>query len=427
MQTGTLGMPRGAALYVGALIGPGVLLVPSLAAETAGPAAIAAWVGLLLLSLPLAVTFATLGVRHPVPGGVTAYVQEGFGAHAAAVTGIVFLSAVVLGAPAVALIGGYYVADLTGGGDTVAIAAGLAMFGVVLAANAFGLRVSSGMQFALSALLVAVIVVAVATVLPGHAGDGWEPFAPHGWWAVGTAANILVWLFFGWEAMAQLAGEFRDPKRDLPRAVALAYVTIGVLYLGLAVASITVVTGTSRVPLADLLEAGLGSAGRDATAVLAVLLTMGTMNVYLGGSAKLAGALAQDGVLPAWLGRGRERSIPRRPLVALAVTGTSLLGLLAVDLMAPDDLVRATSACFVVVYVLALGSATRILGDRARTIAAVALGLVVVVTLFSGPFLAVPAAVAAATLAVRRPRRRRQAGGVTNARTVESVSNPRRS
>src|SRR6185369_16717143 len=64
-----LTVPRGAALYVGALIGPGLLLVPALAARAAGPASIVAWIALLLLSAPLAITFAALGVRHPVAGG----------------------------------------------------------------------------------------------------------------------------------------------------------------------------------------------------------------------------------------------------------------------------------------------------------------------------------------------------------------------
>jgi amino acid efflux transporter len=404
MDGAGLGIARGSALYVGALIGPGVLLVPSLAAQAAGPAAIVAWVGLLVLSLPLAITFATLGVRHPVAGGVTAYVREGFGAHAAAVTGTVFLTAVVLGAPAVALIGGYYVADLTGGGTAVAVAAGVTMMVLVLAANAQGLRVSSGVQLALSAVLVGVIAVAVATALPGHAGEHWQPFAPHGWWAVGTAANLLAWLFFGWEAMAQLAGDFRDPARDLPRAVALAYVTIAVLYVGLAVATTTVAAGASKVPLADLLQAGLGDGGRRATAVLAVALTMGTMNVYVGGSAKLAAALAADGALPGWLAGGAPASVPRRPLALLGAAGLALLALLAAGALDADALVRATSACFVAVYLLALGSAVRILDGRPRAIAAAALVLVAVVTVFSAGFLAVPGAVAAATLAARRAR-----------------------
>ena len=104
---GTLGVTRGAALYVGALIGPGLLLVPALAAQAAGGASIVAWGALLVLSAPLAITFAALGVRHPVAGGVSAYVREGFGDDGAAVTGGWFITAVFSGAPAVALIGGY--------------------------------------------------------------------------------------------------------------------------------------------------------------------------------------------------------------------------------------------------------------------------------------------------------------------------------
>src|SRR5205809_784384 len=210
-----LSVSRGAALYVGALVGPGVLLVPALAAQAAGPASIVAWAVLLVLSAPLAITFAALGVKHPVAGGVAAYVREGFGEDAAAVTGAWFVTAVVLGGPAVSLIGGYYVADLTGSGTGVAVAVGLVMFAIVLAANAFGLRVSSGFQLVLSAVLVVVIASAVGIALPSRGGDNWAPFAPHGWSAVGDAASILMWLFIGWEAMAQLAGEFRRPERDL--------------------------------------------------------------------------------------------------------------------------------------------------------------------------------------------------------------------
>src|SRR5204863_5973311 len=124
-----LTVPRGAALYIGALIGPGLLLVPSLAAHAAGPASILAWAALLVLSAPLAVTFAALGVRHPVAGGVSAYVREAFGETAAAVTGAWFMTGVVFGGPAVALIGGYYVADLTDSGTAVAVAVALVMYG----------------------------------------------------------------------------------------------------------------------------------------------------------------------------------------------------------------------------------------------------------------------------------------------------------
>jgi amino acid efflux transporter len=402
----SLGPLRGSALYVGALIGPGLLLVPALAVQAAGAASIVAWAALLALSAPLAITFAALGVRHPVAGGVSAYVRAGLGDDAAAVTGGWFLAAVVLGAPAVSLIGGYYVADLTGSGTLVAAAVGLAMFATVLTANAFGLRVSSGFQLGLSSILIVVMAVAITVALPARADDNWTPFAPHGWWAVGTAANILVWLFVGWEAVAQLAGDFRRPESDLPRAMGLAFGVVTVLYVGLAVATIGVTAGTdSRVPLADLISVGFGGVGRDATAVLAVALTMGTMNVYLGGAAKLAAAMAADGVLPRWLAAGERRTVPLRPLAVIAAAGVTLLAGLVAGVSSTDDLVRATSALFIAVYVLAVVSAVRILEGRVRVAAFAALVLVAALAVFSAGFLVVPVVAAAGSLLLRRGQR----------------------
>src|SRR4051812_39425432 len=129
--------------------------------------------------------------------------------------------------------------------------------------------------------------------------------------------------------MAQLAGEFQDPARDLPRAMTLAFTVITTLYAGLAVATIVTTATGSRVPLADLIAVGFGRAGRDAPAVLAVALTMGTMNVYTGAAAKLAAALAGERALPVWLAGDAWRSIPRRPLLALGVTAAFLLAGLA--------------------------------------------------------------------------------------------------
>jgi amino acid efflux transporter len=406
-----LGPLRGSALYVGALLGPGVLLVPALAVQAAGAASIVAWAALLVLSAPLAITFAALGVRHPVAGGVSAYVRAGLGDDAAAATGVWFLVAVLLGAPAVSLIGGLYVADLTGGGTTLAALVGLAMFATVLVANVFGLRVSSGLQLGLSALLITVLVVAIAVALPSRAGDHWTPFAPHGWFAVGTAANILIWMFVGWEAVAQLVGDFRDPAHDLPRAMALAFAVVTVVYVGLAVATIGVTAGTtSRVPLADLVSVGFGRAGRDATAVLALALTMGTMNVYIGGTAKLLAALAQERALPAWLGGDAHRSIPRRPLALIATIGSlGLLGLVA-GIGSPSTLVRGTSACFIAVYLLAVLSAVRILEGHVRALAAFALVFVCLLAAFSSWYLLIPAVAAAVATALRSSTRWRRRG-----------------
>ena len=382
------------ALYVGAVLGPGVLILPALAAEAAGPASVLAWAGLLALSAPLAIAFAALGVRQPEAGGTAAYVRAAFGPRAGGVTGWWFLAGVILGAPSVALIGGFYVAELIGAGREGAVAAAAGMMAAVMATNAVGLRTSARLQLGLAGLLAALLLVAIVTALPESRAEHWAPFAPHGAAAIGTAASLLMLSFIGWEAVSHLAGELADPARQLPRAIFAALGVVVVLYLGLAVATVGVLgtAAPSQVPLADLMAAGLGAPGRTATAALAVLLTMGAMNAYVAAAVKLAGALADDGSAPAALAR------PGRALALIAAAGAVLLVPLGADLASVEGLVRATSASFVAVYVTATAAGVRLLGGAARAAAAVAFLAVLVVLAFSGPFLLVPAAVAVAAL-----------------------------
>jgi amino acid efflux transporter len=382
------------ALYVGAVLGPGVLLLPALAAEAAGPASVLAWVALLAISAPLAVTFAALGVRHPEAGGTAAYARAAFGPRAGAVTGWWFLAGVIMGGPSVALIGGFYVAELLDAGREGAVAGAAGMMAAVMAMNAVGLKATARLQLGLAGLLAALLLVAIVTALPESRSEHWTPFAPHGWAAIGTAASLLMLSFIGWEAVSHLAGELRDPARQLPRAIFAALGVVVVLYLGLAVATVGVLgtAAPSDVPLADLMAAGLGSTGRTITAALAVLLTMGAMNAYVAAAVKLAGALAEDGSAPAAL------ACPGRALALIATVGAVLLAPLGAELVSLEGLVRATSACFVAVYVTATASGVRLLGGAPRRSAAVALAAVVVVLAFSGPYLLVPAVLAAAVL-----------------------------
>src|SRR6202044_1252171 len=90
-MTSQLNITRGTALYVGAILGPGLLLLPGLAAAEAGPASILAWVALLALSGLFATVFASLGRRLPSAGGVMGYVTAAAGRRAGLITGWAFL------------------------------------------------------------------------------------------------------------------------------------------------------------------------------------------------------------------------------------------------------------------------------------------------------------------------------------------------
>src|SRR4030088_2064664 len=86
-SVGRLTVVQGAALYVGAVLGTGVIGLPALDDQVAGPASLLAWLGWAILSGPLAAPFAALGARYPDAGGVSTYVRYAFGSRAAAVVG----------------------------------------------------------------------------------------------------------------------------------------------------------------------------------------------------------------------------------------------------------------------------------------------------------------------------------------------------
>lgn len=392
---------QGTALSVGAVLGTGVISMPALAAAVAGPASLVAWVALIVLSAPLAWTFAALGARHPDGGGVSTYVRLAFGDKAAAAVGWCFYIAVPLGAPAAAAFAGGYVADVLGGGRTTVLATFVLVMAIVFTMNWFGLRISGRAQLVLAGVLATLLVAAVIAALPHARTANLHPFAPHGVTGIGAAAAVLVWGFAGWEAVSSLSAEYRDPRRDVPRATIVAVVVVGVLYLAVAATSVLVLgpaLGGSRAPLADLLAAGVGGPVRIVTAVVAVLLTIGAVNAYLAGASRLGVALARDGALPA-----RAVGTPRRSLAVVTAGG---LAAAALPLGLHTSMLLVTG-CFTLVYVLGTAAALRLLpAGWSRAGAAVAFVAVLALLGLNGAPALLSLGVAGAAVAYRWVRTR---------------------
>ncbi|APR39881.1 APC family permease [Paraburkholderia sp. SOS3] len=395
---------QGAALYVGAVLGTGVIALPALAADVAGPASLIAWAALVMLSVPLAATFAALGARYPDAGGVSTYVRNAFGPRAAAIIGWCFYFAVPAGSPAAAMFGGAYVAAALGGGHVAMIGTAAALMLIVTVANAFGVTVSGRLQLALAVVLVALLLAAIVASAPHARAANLQPFAPHGWLAIGPAAALLVWSFAGWEAITHLAAEFRHPARDLPLATGIAVCVVGVLYMGVATASVLVLgaaAGKSGAPLAELLATGLGGKVQVLAAAAALLLTLGTMNAYFAGAAKLGAALGRDGALPAWFAAGsRAGDVPRRSLLVVAVLALIALCASVIAGVGPRPLVLLTTGSFVTVYALGTAAALRLLPKRswARRCACVALVAVAALFAATGWYLLWPLAITGCAL-----------------------------
>lgn len=409
---GRLTATQGAALYIGAVLGTGVIALPALAAGIAGPASLLGWLALAVISAPLAATFAALGARYPDAGGVATYARLAFGDRAASVVGWCFWFSIPVGAPAAALWAGAYVSSALDGGTAMTAVTAVALLVVVPLTNTFGVHLTGRVQLALAGFLTVFLLAAIVLSLPSARLDNLRPFAPNGWLAIGPAAALVVWSFVGWEAVTHLTAEFRRPARDIPRATAVAVVVVGAMYLAVAFATVAVLgpgAGDTEAPLGDLLAVGLGGNARVLAAGAALLLTIGTMNAYYAGAAKLGAALGRDGSLPSWLATGSHAGeVPRRSLAVLSgIAMVTLLAVVALD-VGSRPLVALTTGLFVTVYAVGVAAGIRLLprGSHARAAALVAFGAVVVLLVMSGAYLLWAALVAGGALLYLRVTRR---------------------
>jgi amino acid efflux transporter len=395
-----LGVVTGSVMLLGAVLGPGALALPTLAADAAGPASLLAWALLLLASVPVAATFAALGGTHPDGGGVAHFARIAFDGRIAAAVSWWFLAAVPLGVTAAALMGGHYIAAALGAGPGLAMGVGFGLLVVSFALNAVGLHATGRIQVLTAAVMVTLLVVTVTVSLGGVRSGAFTPFAPHGWAGVGTAATVLFFAFAGWEAATHLSADFADPVRGLRRATTLTLALVIALYLGLAVVTLGVLgpsAGSDPAPLLTLLQRAFGPTGTVLATAAAVLLTFGAINTYLAGGARLGAALGRDGALPRRLvGRTTPGREPRRSLAFLAVCCLVVAVPVLGGVVTLDGLVRTTSALLAAVTLTGTLAGVRLLRGRERGNAVVASLFLAVVLVFCGALLVVPAVIGAA-------------------------------
>jgi amino acid efflux transporter len=413
---GRIGLPSASALYIAAVLGTGILVLPGLAADAAGPASILAVAIVFVVSIPLAGTFAALAARYPDAGGVATFVRLALGRTAARMAGYWFFFGCGFGAPVVATLGGEYLSAVVGLPRGWIVAVGVGFFVLAFALAWIGLRVSSGVQLGLTGLLVVVVVLVVASAAPAANPANFEPFLPNGWLGVGVAISLFVWAFAGWEAITHWAAEFKNPRRTLPLATAIAVVVVGAAYLALQFATVAVTGargGSSLVPLIDLVAVTLPGYGPAIVAGIAVIVVLGVLNVYVPAFGNLAASLGRDGHLPRWFARGVEGGeVPRR---GLALTAVLCIGYTLLRFAFDIDLevfVLIHTSSMVAVYFLGMVAAVKLL-DRWSVgwwMAIVSVVLVAGLVVLAGANLLIPAVLTVVALVVGLVQRRRARG-----------------
>ncbi|WNC12832.1 amino acid permease [Brevibacillus brevis] len=370
----TLGLPQIVALYVGSVIGSGVLLIPGLAAEKAGPASILAWLVMSILVVPMAITMGLLSARYPSAGGVSTFVRNAYGDRFGNMTGWFFLLSVPMGAPILSVTGANYLGVLLHWGDTQVYAAAALMLIAVLSMNVLGMHVAARVQTIVVSLIISILILAVVAALPHASANNFVPFAPNGWLSVIQAAGLLFWCFIGWEAVTHLSEEFVDPAKNAIRGVLWSAGIVALLYF--SVAMLTVAThsygiGISAASLSVMIQLSLGPVGGWIVAVTALFICIAAANAYIGAASRIAYSLAQEKVAPRWFGALHPKyRTPIGGLLFLALCFAVVLGVLYVRWIDLSRLIELPNASFIATYIGGCLAGTRLLKDsRAGRIA----------------------------------------------------------
>ena len=319
----SLGVWDASMVVVGGVIGSGIFLTPAAIAQQTSSSAeqLLAWAIGGVIALVGALCYAELGARRPTAGGGYVYLREAFGLIVAFVYGWNLL--VVNHSGAIAAVATVFV-EYAGAAigvtptDPRPYAVGTIVF--LTGINWFGIRAGSLTQNILTVLkLFAISALIVVGLVARGAPEPAAPPPPMNPLAMIGALMPVLFSYGGWYYVNDIAGEIRDPQRNLPRSLIYGMLLVAACYL-LANASYLAVLGhdglaASKAPAADLMRKVLGEPGARLIAAGIAISTLGFCNISVIGAARVFQVMGADGVFFRSAGRLHPRW--RSPNVAL--------------------------------------------------------------------------------------------------------------
>jgi APA family basic amino acid/polyamine antiporter len=319
-----LGVRSATLFVVGSVIGSGIFLTTGvIAAALPSPALIlAAWITGGIITLSGGLTYAEMGAMYPKSGGVYIYLREAFGPLLAYLYGWAALLIFFSGGIAAVAVGfadylSYFIPALSVGRilwslDTPAGAWTVSAAQIVAAASIFALAginyvgVRSGNRVNVVLTVAKVVGLAALPVLALVAADTspqWTPVVPdvaRPLASFGIAMIAVLWANDAWYCVTWIAGEMRDPQRDLPRAMFIGISLLTIIYLAVNVAYLYALPmaqlqGVTRVG-EHAATALVGPGGARFVAMTVVISTFGCNAAALLACSRLLFAMARDGV-----------------------------------------------------------------------------------------------------------------------------------
>jgi len=364
----SLGLPLAVLYGLGVTIGAGIYVLIAPAAARAGMHAPFSFILAALVMAPSAASFAELGSRLPQSAGEATYVRAGLKSDVLAfIVGLLVVTAAVISAATVSRGSAGYIHVFLDVPLDVIVVGVVLMMGAI---TAWGILESVSIAGVMTLieigglLMIAFVGAADVPDLLARLPEAWEGLGgTAAWTGILSAVLLAFFAFTGFEGLANIAEEVKEPARTLPRAIFLTLILVTLLYVVVVWVALIAVPrdelAATQAPLSLVFERATGGSPAVITAISIVATINGIVVFMVMGSRVLYGMAAQ-GLLPKLLGRVNRRT--RTPLQATALVVT--LTLLLAVVFPIEGLAEATARLSLVIFVFVNAALIKMKIDR---------------------------------------------------------------
>lgn len=304
----TLGLFDAIAIVIGMVIGSGVFFKPSIVFKDAGSPklGILAWIIGGLITMASGLTVAEIAAAIPKTGGIFIYIKELYGECASFLLGWVQSVVYIPGAgAALGIILATQITDFIPLTDTQQKIVAMAFLLFIMTLNIISTKLVSKIQgiVTVAKLLPIIVIIALGFIkgtakgLTLNVGSSASTISGFGAALLGT-----LWAYDGWINVGNMAGELKNPEKDLPKSIIIGISTTIIVYVFINIALIKIVPVkaviASSKPASDAAVVLFGSTGSKIISAGIIIAIFGTLNGYMMTGSRIPLAMAQDNLTP---------------------------------------------------------------------------------------------------------------------------------
>jgi len=348
-----LGLMDVFSIAVGAMISSGLFVLPGIAFAKAGPAAVVSYLLAGFLMIPSVLAKAELATAMPKSGGSYFFIERSLGALPGTFAGFAnWLSIALKSSFALVGLGSLAMLAFPGHGQWIIKVTALSACAFFAVLNGLSVKGSGRLQSILVVGLLIALAVYLAVGLPAVNHAHYSPFMPSGLPAVFGVAGMVFVSYGGLTKVASVAEEIRNPARNIPLGMFLAFGVVNLLYVLVVFVTVGVVSPArlagSLTPLVTGAGLTMGQTGVVVLSVAALFAFITTANAGILAAARSPMAMSRDGLLPEVLSRTNKRF--RTPHAAITVTAALMM--VAIAFLSIEDLVKTASTIMIVLFML---------------------------------------------------------------------------